>query len=180
MKRARPSPSAARNTPTTTAISRSRTCPPLLVDRKWVEDIKAKLPELPEARRDRFVAQYGLPLYDANLFTGPKPWPTTLKTVVGAQAAARQRCEQLASRPGERHHEPAQCRYSRIPQVRWELTGSAQLLGTGRRGSITAATARIVLEEMFTTSKTADVIVKEKGLGQISDSPAIEGADARR
>ncbi|MEE8618774.1 MAG: Asp-tRNA(Asn)/Glu-tRNA(Gln) amidotransferase subunit GatB, partial [Dehalococcoidales bacterium] len=40
--------------------------PPLTLSREWVEEIRSKLPELPEARRDRFVAEYQLPLYDAN------------------------------------------------------------------------------------------------------------------
>ncbi len=41
--------------------------PPLIISREWVEAVRAKLPELPEARRDRFMAEYGLPLYDARL-----------------------------------------------------------------------------------------------------------------
>ena len=43
--------------------------PPLCIDQAWVDSVKASLPELPEARRDRFISQYGLPLYDANLLT---------------------------------------------------------------------------------------------------------------
>jgi aspartyl-tRNA(Asn)/glutamyl-tRNA(Gln) amidotransferase subunit B len=46
--------------------------PPLFISWDWVEAIKAKLPELPEARRDRFVREYGLPPYDANLLTSSK------------------------------------------------------------------------------------------------------------
>ncbi|GAG92447.1 unnamed protein product, partial [marine sediment metagenome] len=46
--------------------------PPLVFDREWIEQIRAKLPELPEARRERFMAQYGLPLYDARLLTNSK------------------------------------------------------------------------------------------------------------
>ena len=46
--------------------------PPLSISREWVEKIRARQPELPGARRDRFVAQYGLPLYAANLLTASK------------------------------------------------------------------------------------------------------------
>jgi len=46
--------------------------PPLVISQEWVEQIKSKLPELPEARRDRFIADYGLSLYDANLLTATK------------------------------------------------------------------------------------------------------------
>ena len=46
--------------------------PPLVFNRAWVEEMRAKLPELPEVRRERFVMQYGLPLYDANILTSSK------------------------------------------------------------------------------------------------------------
>ena len=46
--------------------------PPLFPDRQWVEQIRAKLPELPEVRRDRFMAEYDLSLYDASLLTNSK------------------------------------------------------------------------------------------------------------
>jgi Asp-tRNA(Asn)/Glu-tRNA(Gln) amidotransferase B subunit len=45
---------------------------PLLLNQGWVEEIRSKLLELPEARRDRFETEYGLPLYDANLLTSSK------------------------------------------------------------------------------------------------------------
>jgi aspartyl-tRNA(Asn)/glutamyl-tRNA(Gln) amidotransferase subunit B len=46
--------------------------PPLVLDRAWIEAMRAGLPELPEARRDRFMAQYGLSLYDANVLTNSR------------------------------------------------------------------------------------------------------------
>lgn len=46
--------------------------PPLVLDRAWIEEIRASLPELPEARRDRFMTQYGLSLYDANILTSSR------------------------------------------------------------------------------------------------------------
>ena len=46
--------------------------PPLSVSRKWVEELRAGLPELPGARRDRFVSEYGLSAYDAGLLTSSK------------------------------------------------------------------------------------------------------------
>jgi len=46
--------------------------PPLSISREWVAEIRAKIPELPEDRRDRFMKEYGLPLYDADLLTSNK------------------------------------------------------------------------------------------------------------
>ena len=45
---------------------------PIEVDNKWIEDIRAKLPELPDAKRERFVKEYGLPEYDAEVLTTSK------------------------------------------------------------------------------------------------------------
>jgi len=44
----------------------------MVLDRAWIEEIRARLPELPEARRDRFMNQYSLSLYDANILTNSK------------------------------------------------------------------------------------------------------------
>ncbi len=152
--------------------------PPLCVDRESVEDIRAKLPELPEAKRERFVARYGLPLYDANLLTGSRAMADYFEDLVGAQAAPAKDVSNWLLGPVSaimnQHN-------ADIVEFRNQvgIERSAQLLGMGSSGVITAATSRIVLEEMFTTSKSADVIVREKGLGQISDSQAIEAAVAR-
>jgi len=46
--------------------------PPIVISREWVEEVRARLPELPAQRRNRFMSQYGLPLYDAQLLTASK------------------------------------------------------------------------------------------------------------
>ncbi len=58
--------------------------PPVFISRDWVAQIKAKLPELPEARRDRFVSEYSLPVYDANLLTGSKDMADYFEAMVTA------------------------------------------------------------------------------------------------
>ena len=60
---------AARSRRTTTATSPSRTCCPLVVDRKWRDAIRSRLPELPEARRARMMTDYGLTEGDAHTLT---------------------------------------------------------------------------------------------------------------
>jgi len=59
--------------------------PPLVLNRDWVEEIRSKLPELPEARRDRFVAEYNLPLYDANLLTASKAMADYFEDCLGTR-----------------------------------------------------------------------------------------------
>ena len=52
---------------------------PLVVDEKWRKQITDQLPELPEARRERMVAQYGITEYDATTLTSTRRWPTSSK-----------------------------------------------------------------------------------------------------
>ena len=68
---------AARKRRTTTATSRSPTCRRSSSTTPRVERVRAAMPELPEARRRRFVADYGLPEYDAGVLTQSRDWPTT-------------------------------------------------------------------------------------------------------
>ncbi len=53
--------------------------PPVVIGREWVEAVRKKLPEMPEARRDRFMKEYGLPKYDADLLTGSKAMADLLR-----------------------------------------------------------------------------------------------------
>ncbi len=154
--------------------------PPLVLNQDWVEEMRAKLPELPEARRNRFVAEYGLPLYDANLLTSSK-----------AMADYFEECLRTEG-------------YKKLPKDKGAKEVSNWLLGEvsrimnannidivdfGRRVSpkefagllvlhsqavVNTATAKSVLEEMFKTGKNADEIITQRGLSQISDTAAIE------
>jgi len=154
--------------------------PPLVLEREWVEEIRSKLPELPEARRDRFVTEYGLPLYDANLLTG-------------SRAMADYEEEFVAKA------QPTNLPKAEIPKLgrNWLLgevsrivnANNIDIIGFGRKvspdklvnltvlnsqGVVNTATAKSVLEEMFKTGKGANEIITEQGLRQISDTKDIE------
>jgi len=153
--------------------------PPLVLCREWVEAIKAKLPELPEARRDRFVAEYGLLLYDANLLTGSRAmadyFEDCLKTdeyrKLPADKAPKEVSNWLlgeASRLiNETNTDIADFRRKVAPA---QLTG----LIAGTHGVINIATAKSVLEEMYQTGRNADDIIGRRGATQISDTAAID------
>jgi aspartyl-tRNA(Asn)/glutamyl-tRNA(Gln) amidotransferase subunit B len=148
--------------------------PPMVLDKKWVTDMKTNLPELPEARLDRFVGQYGLPAYDAGLLTAAKSLAEYFEKLVktGAAKTARDAGNWLlgpASALMNMHNMDINDFTARI-----DVDKMAGLLRLESKSVISTATAKAVLEEMFNSGKTADEIVKEKGLGQISDSAAIE------
>jgi aspartyl-tRNA(Asn)/glutamyl-tRNA(Gln) amidotransferase subunit B len=150
--------------------------PPLALDRKWVEEIKAKLPELPEARRDRFMAEYGLPLYDADLLTRDKAMadyfedsvkvgkdtkPKEISNWLLGEASRIINANNINVQEFRRRIEPAQT--TRIAKLNSE-------------GVVNTSTAKLVYVKMFDTGKPAEVIIEELGLSQISDIGAIEQA----
>jgi aspartyl-tRNA(Asn)/glutamyl-tRNA(Gln) amidotransferase subunit B len=145
--------------------------PPLVLDRAWIEEIRARLPELPEARRDRFMTQYGLPLYDANILTGSR-----------AMADYFENCVKLMD-PGKAKmvsnwllgdfSRLLNATNTGIESVKMSPKHLAEMLGLVDNGTISGPAAKAVFEEMFRSGKGASEIITEKKLGQISDAGEI-------
>jgi aspartyl-tRNA(Asn)/glutamyl-tRNA(Gln) amidotransferase subunit B len=147
--------------------------PPLTISRDWVEEVRAKLPELPEARRDRFMAEYGLPLYDASLLTGSKAMAEYFEEA--AKTSEKVPPKEISNwLLGEASH-IMNANNTDISKFR-EVIGPERLSGLiiSSHGTINVATAKSVLEEMFQTGKNADEIISERGLSQISDTQELE------
>jgi len=152
--------------------------PPLVLSREWVEQIRSRLPELPEVRRDRFVAEYGLPLYDANLLTSSRAMadyfeaclrpemPYTQPLVKRAKAVGNWLLGDFSRLLNATNTEISDCR------VRPEQL--CQLLDLIQKDSISGTSAKMVFEEMFNTGKDAASIIAQRGLSQISDAEQIE------
>jgi aspartyl-tRNA(Asn)/glutamyl-tRNA(Gln) amidotransferase subunit B len=146
--------------------------PPLVLDRSWIEEIRARLPELPEARRDRFITQYGLFLYDANILTGSK-----------AMADYFEDCVKLAG-PGKAKvasnwllgdfSRLLNATNTEIENARISPKHLADMLVLMDNGVVSGPTAKAVLEEMFQTGKGAGDIIRERKLSQISDASEIK------
>jgi aspartyl-tRNA(Asn)/glutamyl-tRNA(Gln) amidotransferase subunit B len=145
--------------------------PPLVLDRAWIEEIRARLPELPEARRDRFMTQYGLSLYDANILTSSK-----------AMADYFENCIKLMD-PGKAKtvsnwllgdfSRLLNATNTEVENVKISPKHLAEMLGLVDNGTISGPAAKAVFEEMFRTGKRASEIVTEKKLSQISDVSEI-------
>jgi aspartyl-tRNA(Asn)/glutamyl-tRNA(Gln) amidotransferase subunit B len=145
--------------------------PPLILDRSWIEEIRARLPELPEARRDRFMTQYSLSLYDANILTGSR-----------TMADYFENCVRLVD-PGKAKIVSNWLLgdFSRllnatnidIENAKIDPKHLADMLVLVDNGAISGPTAKAVFEEMFHTGKGASEIVAEKKLSQISDGGEI-------
>jgi len=165
--------------------------PPLVLSQDWVEEIRSRLPELPEARRDRFMTEYGLSRYDADLLTGSNLmadyFEDCLKTETHRSLPPAERAKMVANwLLGE---------VSRIMNadnidiidfkkkvspdklVKLAILSSGEMVSSG--GMVTSSTAKLVLEEMYKTGNDATDIISQRGLSQISDTTAIEEAANR-
>ncbi|MGE5617931.1 MAG: Asp-tRNA(Asn)/Glu-tRNA(Gln) amidotransferase subunit GatB [Sphingomonadaceae bacterium] len=144
--------------------------PPMMLGREWVENVRAKLPELPDARRDRFVAQYGLDRESARLLTESRATAEFYEKTVGLYPNPRAVSNWMQ---GEL--------FRLLKDGEGDVSGTkltpemlAELLQMVEKGAINARTAKEVFEEMFNTGEPAGEIVKEKGLTQISDTAHLE------
>jgi aspartyl-tRNA(Asn)/glutamyl-tRNA(Gln) amidotransferase subunit B len=127
--------------------------PPLVLSRGWVEEVRAKLPELPEARRDRLIAEYKLPPYDANLLTGSKDMADYFEDCLRESKAEPAQAKELSN---------------------W-LSGEVSRIINANSIDIKGFRARVSPERLCALlSNTRRAIINQRGLSQISDSGEIE------
>ena len=145
--------------------------PPLVWDRAWIEEIRARLPELPEARRDRFITQYGLPLYDANILTSSKAMADYFENCVKLMDPGK--AKMVSNWLSGDFSRLLNATNTEIENVKISPKQLAEMLGLVDNGTISGPAAKAVLEEMFRTGKGASEIITEKKLSQISDADEI-------
>ncbi len=148
--------------------------PPLTLSQDWVAAVRAKLPELPDARRERFMAEYGLSAYDAGLLTSSKAIADHFESLfeTGNGLAAKNIANWLIGPVG------AIMNTNNIDIAEFNAKVSsaqlARLIVMESKGMISTANAKSVLGEMYRTGRGADDIINKQGLSQISDSAALE------
>jgi len=151
---------------------------PLVVAREWVDALRAALPELPDARRARFVSAYGLPTYDAEVLTARKDVADYFEAAVRAHANAKTISNWVM---GDVLRLVRERKLDDALVIRdWPLPPAA-LAGMVRLiddDTISGKIAKTVFEQMVATGKPAEAIVAEQGLSQMTDSGAIDAAIA--
>lgn len=143
---------------------------PITVDQKWIDEIRESLPELPDAKRERFIEACSLSENDADQLTAERSMAEWFESAVMAggqpKAVSNWIMGDLMKLLNEDSRAIEQC-LIKPPQ----LTGMLKLIDNG---TISGKIAKTVFDEMYKTGKDASEIVKEKGLIQISDSSEIE------
>ncbi len=141
---------------------------PLVIDREWVEKMRAELPELPAARRAR-LQSLGLSAYDAGVLTASRALGDFFDAAIRSYGDAKTLTNWVTG---------DFLRLLNANQV--SVTESsispgqlAELLQLIDKGTISGKIAKGVIEDMFATGKDPAAIIQEKGLGQISDEGAL-------
>lgn len=142
---------------------------PVMVEPDWVEEIRQSLPEMPDARRKRYISEWGLSEYDAEVITASKAmadfFEATLEEYHDAKAVANSLMGEILKHLNAQGIE--------IHETKLTPLHLAELLKLQAEGTISGKIAKTVFEEMFVSGKKPAEIVKEQGLVQISDEDAI-------
>ena len=171
---------------------------PFVPDRKWVDELRETVPELPEKRRRRFISEYGMSEYDAGVLTAERAmadlYEKLAKRSKDPKAALKWMTQDLMrvlnelktgipdwlTQDAVRVLNEQKIGIASLPITvvgiaeLLGLDGIAELLGLEKQGTINRNTRFEVLHRMIATGRSAAEIVKEMNLVQTSDSSAIE------
>jgi len=139
--------------------------PPMFVEAAWLSDLRARLPELPDARAARYRGAFGLGAYDAEQLSTDLSAASLFEQTVAAGADAKKAANWI------------QNDVARLPSNgRLEPRHLAELIALVDRGTLGSSAARQLLPEVFRTGKAPTALVEELGLAQVSDTAELEAA----
>jgi len=138
---------------------------PILVDEAWVEKVRKELPELPLAKRERFVKDYQIPAYDAGVLTADKAlafyYEEVVKLCNKPKIASNWIMGDVMRFLNEDKRDIRECPIS--------VESLADMIRLIEEGAISGKMAKEVVEDMYKTGKSPQEIIREKGLVQITD-----------
>jgi aspartyl-tRNA(Asn)/glutamyl-tRNA(Gln) amidotransferase subunit B len=138
---------------------------PVTVDEAWIARIREELPELPQAKRERFIKEYQIPAYDAGVLTADKALALYYEDVVKLCGKPKQASNWVMGDVlrflNEEKRDIRQC-----PITAKSLADMIRLID---EGAISGKMAKDVIDDMYKTGKSPQDIIKEKGLVQITD-----------
>jgi aspartyl-tRNA(Asn)/glutamyl-tRNA(Gln) amidotransferase subunit B len=145
---------------------------PVHVSAVWREEIRRTLPELPDAKRSRFVSAYGVTPYDAEVLTATQARADYFEAVTKAGASGKAAANWMQTELLRRLNDSGK----EIESSPLTPSALAELLKLVESGQITGAIGKKVFATMFESGRSASEIVAAEGLTQISDTSAIEAA----
>jgi len=143
---------------------------PIVLESAYIEKIKSALPELPEAKKQRYIDEYKLPEYDAGVLTTTGVTARFFEDAVALYNEPKQISNWMMVEI------PPLLKENELSMENISITPAqlVALLKLVKNNEISGNTGKEVLKEMFSTGKNPGDIVKEKGLAQMSDSGELE------
>ncbi|MBM4271767.1 MAG: Asp-tRNA(Asn)/Glu-tRNA(Gln) amidotransferase subunit GatB [Deltaproteobacteria bacterium] len=145
---------------------------PVVIDGRWIEEVRETLPELPLEKRERFIQEYQIPPYDAGVLTSSRVLADYFEEVAKLsgkpKAASNWIMGEILRFLNEEKRDITSCPI--LPQSLSELI---QLI---EDGTISGKMAKDIFEDMYTTGKGPQQIIEEKGLVQITDEEILKKA----
>ena len=144
---------------------------PLAIDNGWIEQVRATLPELPQAKQARYVTDLGLSAYDASNLTASREMAVFFERLLSALPQDAKLCTnwltgEISAQLNRDNLDIAQC-----PITPQQLSGMLQRISDG---TISNSAAKEVFKVLWSEGGNADAIIEAKGLKQVSDVAALE------
>ena len=145
--------------------------PPLVLEQGWVDSIRARLPELPEAKTRRFIEQYELKPQEARLLTSEKALADYFEAVTATSNSSPKTVNSWIAGEFLRYLNDLNIDVSAIPVPAADL---ARVIDMVNDKSISGNSGKVVLGELFKNGGKPDEIVRKQNLAQVSDESAIQ------
>jgi aspartyl-tRNA(Asn)/glutamyl-tRNA(Gln) amidotransferase subunit B len=146
--------------------------PPLRPSEEWVAELRAGLPELPAARRERYERDMGLSAYDAGVLTADVQVADFFDLVVAEGAAPKSAANWVSGEFSRLLNQHA-AEGMRASEVALQPAGLAELIAEVDAGHVSATNAKAVLARVFASGESPRAVIEAEGLGQVSDSGLI-------
>jgi aspartyl-tRNA(Asn)/glutamyl-tRNA(Gln) amidotransferase subunit B len=143
---------------------------PVIVSESWKAEAKKKMPELPDLRRERFITEFSLPKYDADILTQSKPVADYFEEVIKYTKEYKTASNWVMGDVLKTLNE------LKIDITEFSISAEnlGKLINLIGNGTISGKIAKEVFPDMLEGNKDPEIVIKEKNLVQISDTSAIE------
>lgn len=151
--------------------------PPVVVSKKRIEEIRAKLPELPDIKRERFITHLGLSNYDASLLIATKEYAAYFErclNLLPQEADIQKKAKMIANWMLGAFARLLNANDMELDNCKVKPENLIEMLALIDDNTISGKMAKIVFEEMFVSGKSAAQVIKEKGMAQISSSNELD------
>lgn len=140
---------------------------PIVIDKEWVERMRESLPELPEARKARYIADYNLPSYDAWFITSSRKLADYFEETIKEGAAPKAVSNWIMGDISKMMRE------NDLEEIPFKPTYLAKMIALIDKGTISNTAGKKVLSALFEEEKDPESIAKEKNLIQVNDESAL-------